>query len=149
MARFRFGDLKKQEKRDAPILRGTTPVEVREVLTGQVRGKRASDDEERFARAFNKYDVSFEFQIPLRTAYSVPGEEKKLDFLLRGYQPFEPRGFIGHYRTLGQQKEDDMREHQLNDVFRKLGWRNLKWAKYTEFGETQDSVDEYVRKEIL
>ena len=55
---------------------------VDEGLSGYVHGKTASDLEERFARALDKLDVNFIFEYEVETAYTVPGEEKLIDFVL-------------------------------------------------------------------
>ena len=53
-----------------------------ELLTGYVHGKRASDLEERFALALDHFGIQFIFQFEVASAYSLPGEEKLIDFLV-------------------------------------------------------------------
>lgn len=120
-----------------------------EGLTGYVHGKPAeSADEERFARSFDKYGLRFAYQVPIKTDYSMPEQDKQVDFIVDGIQPFEPRGRFPHHMSLAVEARDRIRELQLNEVFRQLGYRDLKYAEESEYAGGQDAVDEYVRREF-
>ena len=113
-----------------------------EGLTGEVRGKDASDLEERVARSFRKFNVRFAFKIYLPTLFSFPGQDKELDFLFWDgplLQPLGVKGYIGH-NTQAQQQDDYERESLLNIEFQKMGWmpfKDVKWPRLT----TQESTD--------
>jgi hypothetical protein len=53
-----------------------------EMLTGYVHGKKASVLEERFATALDFFGVDYIFQFEVQSAYSLPGEGKKIDFIV-------------------------------------------------------------------
>lgn len=148
MSKFRYGNYARANKRDVLALSRPQPQgKEDEGLTGMVRGKPASDLEERLARSFSKYRKRFEFQVPITIANALPDEQKMLDFLVDGYIPIEPYGFIGHYFTGGQKAYDRVREQQLNDAFRKLGWRDLIVVKFDEL-QTQYDADDFVRRTL-
>lgn len=103
-----------------------------DTLSGQVRGKKASDIEERFARAVDKlpeWGYSFRLRIsPLTHRVSgiiqnLPGEVE-IDFLLyRGSTllPIQIQGEIGHFYTAWQSVVDDEKEETINGVMRAYG----------------------------
>lgn len=148
MAKFRYGNYGKERRRDDLVLsRPQLQGKEEENLSGEVRGRPASDIEERLARSLSKYRKRFDFQVPIQVANSLPDEEKMLDFLVDGHIPVEPYGFIGHFFTGGQKAYDRMRETQLNESFRKLGWQDLLIVNYDELG-TQYDADEWVRRNL-
>jgi hypothetical protein len=144
---FRFKKLRKKLP-DAPLaaIRSRREIED-EGLTGFVHGQPAgSQDEERFARAFDKFDQSFQYQLSIPTDYSMPDQDKKLDFLIERVQPFDPRGHISHFFSIAQEAHDRVRELQLNEQFRRFGWRDLLAPKYTEY---VGQVEEYTRRNLV
>lgn len=141
---FQYGDYRETQLDDVRVARPRPPRD-EENLTGFVRGLPASDLEERMARSFNRFKIPFGFQVPIYTATSMPGDAKMVDFVVRGVQPVEPAGFVGHYRTAGQRANDRVREMFLNEVFRRIGWRPLISIKYTKLDD-QEMTDRTVRE---
>lgn len=133
---FRFGDYRDSEKREAKIARGVLR-EDEEVLTGYVRGLPASDLEERMARSLDKYKLSYQFQVEFPTAFSLPYQQRKVDFVVNGDQPLEPAGKIGHYMSIGQSAEDQLRALFLNETFAALNMKPLKTIPYWEVPDQQ------------
>lgn len=147
---FRYKKLR-QRLPDAPLEAIRTRREIEdEGLTGYVHGQPAgSQDEERFARSFDKLGISFAYQTYIPTDYSLPNNDKKVDFILEGIQPFEPYGGVHFLQPMAQEAHDRVRELQLNEVFRRAGLRDLKIAKYTEYAGGQERVDNYTRRNLL
>jgi hypothetical protein len=100
-----------------------------EVLTHKVNGKKASDMEERFARAVYKLgDWQYEFRYrisPLSHRVSevirnLPGE-LEIDFIcVRGgtVVPVLVQGEIGHFYAAWQQAFDEAKEAAINEAMR-------------------------------
>ena len=121
------------------------PLAKDENLTGFVQGLPASDLEERLARSFYRFKIPFLFQVPIETSFSLPWQQKEVDFVVRGNQPVEPDGQISHYMKKGQRADDMVRDLYLNDAFRKMGWYPIIHIKYTKL-DTQDMTDRTVRE---
>jgi len=100
-------------------------------LTGRVQGQAASDLEERFARALSRTDLGYQFQVRVRTVGGVPGQEKRIDFIVEDGPgcPVEIDGPFAHH-TAAQQGADLVREILLNEALRRRGMlpiRRVKW----------------------
>ncbi len=115
-------------------------------LNGWVHGKKASDLEERFARALNKLALEYWFQVKVYVATSPPGGGKRVDFAvdLGIWYPVEVDGPLGH-STAAQQGRDEVREMLLNAVFRHMCWAPLRRVKWWQL-ETQEMTDRIVRE---
>lgn len=103
-------------------------------LTGFVNGLKASDLEERVARALRMLNVEFGFQVPFETSGSLPGQEKNVDFVVQAggmFIPIAVDGKIGH-NTSAQKGKDSVRETLLNEVFKRYGLRPLVRIKWDQ-----------------
>lgn len=140
---FQYGDLKERKRIDLNLTRPRIPVED-EGLTGIVRGKKASDLEERFARALSKYRVRFDYQVLVMTAISVPHQEKEVDFIV-GRQPVNVHGYIGHFHTIGQRSKDIIRDLHVNEALMPLGFMPIITITAKELGRQEDA-DMFVRR---
>ena len=94
-----------------------------EMLSGFVKGKSASDLEERFARALYNKRKDFDFQRDFMTPHSIPGQEKEVDFVVYDGQP-QPIEIDGMYaHKSGEQKANDaVRDAILNETLGKYGY---------------------------
>ena len=94
-----------------------------EGLTGYVRGLEASDIEERFARALDAYEQDYIFQFEVTTAFTLPHQEKQVDFLVTTGQPrpVEIDGTWVH-KSAEQREYDSVRDAQVNQVLRPRGY---------------------------
>ena len=115
-------------------------------LTGYVNGVKASDLEERFARALRSRRITFEHQKLFNTAATLPGQEKNVDFIVHSglAYPVEIDGEIGH-KTGEQLGEDQIRETLLNEVFAQQGYQPMQRIKWWQM-ETQVDTDLIVRQ---
>ena len=97
-----------------------------ENLSGFVHGKIASDLEERFARSLDKFDVEFTFEYSVDTAYTLPGEEKLVDFILwiPIPQPVELDGIFTH-ASASKIQADRIRDDQINEILEKSGFQPI------------------------
>jgi len=109
------------------VMRPSIP-SVQEGLTGIVKGKKASDIEERFAIALDRFGIGYSFQRYVPTEYTLPDQEKQVDFIVfyreRAY-PVEIYGLYWHDGA-DEIRRDQERERQLNDVFESWGWEKLQ-----------------------
>lgn len=138
---------KRSKSRDRRTYRPTSQGTFDEGLTGLVQGEKASDNEERLARALKKRGLSFIFQVPVQTKYTLPDQEKQVDFVIsyNGIQyPLEAYGERWH-STVGDKNRDDVREAELNEEFSKYGWHPLTvvWS-YETFN--QELADKKIRE---
>ena len=113
-------------------------------LTGFVNGVRATNIEERFARALKKHGLRYRFQVEFRTAASLPGRERVVDFVVyHGLKyPVEVDGEFAH-STAAQETADRIREELLNEVFRWKCMPPLQRVKWWQL-ETQVQADAVV-----
>lgn len=110
------------------ILRPAQPAASEDGLTGSVHGKDASDIEEYFAKALDKFGISYTFQRPVQTDYSLPDQDKQVDFVVYHNNRVYPVELYGSYfhTSAGDMIKDMERERQLNEVFRRWGWEDLQ-----------------------
>ena len=94
-----------------------------EVLSGYVKGKEASDIEERFAKALDDAEKDYGFQVEFMTPFSIPGQEKEVDFVIYDGQP-QPVEIDGTYaHKSGEQKANDIaRDAILNEQLGQQGY---------------------------
>ncbi len=120
-----------------------------QALTGIVLGKRASDLEERTARALYKMNIDFLFQTEIPVTTSVLGKGKVIDFIvdIGISQPLEVDGPLGH-ATAAQQAADALRDSLLEPVLLGMGMRpimRIKWDKL----QTQVQADQNIREALF
>jgi hypothetical protein len=99
-----------------------------EGLTGFVHGLEASDLEERYARGLDQYGKEFEFQYEVYTAYTLPGEQKKVDFLVNDgeiYFPEEVDAAFTH-KTAEQKSYDRIRDEMIDEHLKTYGFQPVK-----------------------
>ena len=121
-------------------------VKEEEVLLGFVHGKKASALEERFARALDESRLQFIFQYPVYSAYSIPGEERQIDFMVFDGPvliPVEPKGGFIH-QSPSRRAEDARRTQVLNEALRRIGIRDIIELKSDE-PRDMDSARQIVR----
>ena len=131
---------------DAPAL-PQTPAEG-EGLTGFVQDKEASDLEERFSRALYAYNIDFAFQVLVDTAYTLPHQEKQVDFMVYAGQP-QPWEVDGQWihKSAEQKQYDRDRDAQIDEALRGQGY--LPVARVTEeYLGTQDGANQFVAEFI-
>jgi len=117
-----------------------------EVLSGYVKGKEASDLEERFARALYNKGKDFDFQRDFMTPHSIPGQEKEVDFVVYDGQP-QPIEIDGTYaHKSGEQKANDTtRDAILNEELGKHGYLPIIRVPGIEL-ETQEETTAIVER---
>ena len=122
-------------------------VNAEELLIGFVHGKRASDLEERFARALDESRLQFIFQYPVYGAYQIPGEENKIDFMVFDGPvliPVEPRGGFIH-ESPSKKALDGRRTQILNEALARQGIREIIQLDFDEPRDL-DSARQLVRE---
>lgn len=130
----------------------------KEVLSGEVQGMKASDLEERVARAMDKLEISYGFRVRLtsdalgdrrltRQFDSIRGEIE-MDFLPseEPHPPIFVDGQISHYLTAWQADADKVKTNAVDEFFRRVGGR--KPAVRIPFWKLidQDMADRTVRE---
>lgn len=129
-----------------------------EILTGFVNGLKASDLEERYAKALHKYDRGFEFRYRISSALvgqqrltqqfrNVEGEVE-IDFIVfDGYKtiPVFIDGQIGHYFTPDQADQDAEKTNLTNAFGQTQGWQPSVRVPYWDLYD-QDVTDRTVRR---
>lgn len=115
-----------------------------EGLTGFVQGKEASDLEERFARALSTYGLDYTFKFYVETSYTLPYQEKQVDFVVQRGQP-EPWEVDGEFthKSAEQQEYDQARDAQVNEALMPYGYRPVQRVTEEYLG-TQDGADLFV-----
>ena len=117
----------KTRRKAAPPLRRPVRKDEPETFTGIVKGQPASDLEERLARALMARKIEFLFQVPVYTAYSVPGQENIVDFVVYYDipQPLEVDGEYAH-KSAGQKEKDRMRDALIDEALQLMGFQLIK-----------------------
>ena len=103
-----------------------------ERLIGLVHGQKASDLEERFAMALEFYGIQFQFQFEVASAYSLPGEEKNIDYLVNAggiWIPVEIGSTFTH-GAVSKQEIDRKREMIINPILVQMGIQPLGDPRY-------------------
>lgn len=130
-----------------------------EELTGVVQDKKASDIEERSARAMDKIpDWKYVFLVrispltgQLTHAFrNLPGEFE-IDFLAnRGDEmlPVLIDGEVSHFLATWQKVQDEMREIVINQTLKKYGARPVVRVPYYQL-DTQERADRYFRELLI
>ncbi len=138
------------------MLRGGT----QEQLTGIVQDLKASDLEERVARALDKLDVGYEFRVRLtsdalgerrltRKFANVRGEVET-DFLVdKGGEtiPIFVDGQISHFFTKWQADEDSAKKNITDEFGQQFGWRESIRIPFWKLID-QDMTDRTIRDAI-
>lgn len=118
-----------------------------ENLTGFVRGKKASDIEERFGRALDKNPrvSNYLFQVSYIAGMNLPGEIR-LDFLVFSggtSWPIQIDGEFAH-KTAAQKAEDAIKDAILDDHLK--GQAQPVQRIDGELLDTQENADKLVRR---
>ena len=130
-----------------------------EELTKQVQGKRASDIEERSARALDKLpEWSYVFQVAINpiTGYLSPEKthlvnEVEIDFwAVRGneYKAILPDGEIGHFMALWQRSVDEEKTERINEFMKKIGQGEAIRVPFWKLTD-QETADKFYRELLL
>jgi hypothetical protein len=106
-----------------------------EVLSGNIHGMKASDLEERVARALDRLEIGYEFRARLTSdalgrreltnQFANIRGEIEIDFVCERGQttPIFVDGQIAHFMTPHQADVDKEKENATNEFGRRLGWR--------------------------
>ena len=94
------------------------PLGEQEILTGFVNGKTASDLEERFANALEEVGLDYIFQYIVETAYTLPDEGKKVDFVVNdgGTEVAVEPGASFIHGTQSEKERSRQREAIINPI---------------------------------
>lgn len=126
----------------------------KEVFAGVIQGKKASDLEERFARAMDKLGIEYQFRVrisslaagtkrKLSTAFTnLPGEVE-IDMLAEHHGrgvPIMIDGFIGHHRAPWQADVDREKKNIVDDFGKQYGWQETIRIPFYHL-ETQELAD--------
>ena len=145
---FKFPKRKVYDRIPARIPKLTKDIEG---LTGFVRGFTASDIEERFARALIRMEIGFWFQYKLKTATSLPDQERKVDFIVFHRPgktvPVEIYGDRWH-STEADRNMDRARAIEIDKEGKKNDWEKLLVAWGHELTD-QHAADQIARRMFL
>ena len=126
-----------------------------------VQGMKASDLEERAARAIDKLEIGYEFRVRLTSEFlgarrltrefnNMRGEIE-MDFLLekdtRVY-PIFIDGQISHYWTEAQADADKVKTNAVNEFGRQFGWHEAVRIPFWKL-DNQDMADRTIRELFL
>jgi len=117
-----------------------------EGLGGFVNAEPASEIEERFAIALRKRQLDFDFQHSVWTAYTLPTQERSVDFVvnLPPPTPIEIDGGIAH-KTVADKEADRMRDGVIDATMMPYGWLPITRVDGENL-QTQDDADTIVRE---
>src|SRR3990172_12636154 len=135
-------------------IHGVSRVGVKEQLTGQIQGQKASDLEERQANSYDALKVGYTFRARItsmisgsrrltKTFANLPGEVE-IDLLL-DYSPVIPvfiDGQISHFQTYWQREEDAEKTRVVNEFGSGMGWREAVRVPFVDIlnKEASDQV---------
>lgn len=98
-----------------------------DALTGLIRGEEASNLEEFFSIVLDENKKKYQFQFPIRTRFTLPGEEYTIDFILEDFPrntPVEIDGDIGHSSS-AQKAADRYRDTLIRPELRQFGLNDI------------------------
>ena len=94
------------------------------LLSGTVKGKKASSTEEYFAMGADALGWAYFFQYEIYTATSLPGQPRQIDFILFRSPIGEAVEVDGPFhRVFGEQANDTFRDSQLREPLIRLGFK--------------------------
>ena len=111
---------------------------------GVIQGKKAYSTEVMWAKAIHSTGHDFIFQYEVETAYTLPGQEKQVDFLVDGRYADEVDGEIGH-KTESQKNKDLIRDIQINNVLQQYGVNPIRRIDAAMFRD-QSKVNQMARE---
>lgn len=114
------------------------------LLSGFVRGQRASDWEEMFARVFNDYKLEFSFQVPVYIG--LPGQESLVDFVVMDIYPLEIDHAFTH-KSASQRAKDKVRDALIDERMKQYGWQPIYRAPVD--GEADYDTAEQIAKDVF
>jgi hypothetical protein len=132
-----------------------------EVLSGQIHGMKASDIEERAARALDKLAAPYDFRV--RISSDVLGQRRltrefanvrgeiELDFIveLNGrVVPIFVDGSISHFFTPAQAEADKIKTNAANEFGSRMGWHEAVRIPFWQL-QDQDTADRTIRNIFL
>lgn len=129
-----------------------------EELTGVVQNLKASDIEERSARAIDKTEWQYQFRVrisPLTGGLTdvirnLPNEFE-IDFLAsrgKSIQPILIDGEVSHFLAQWQKLQDEIRESTINNSLKQYGALPVVRVPFWEL-DTQARADRYFRELLL
>lgn len=96
-----------------------------ENLIGEVQGKKASEQEELFARALDNAGKKYIFQYEILGPVGIPGQEHEIDFIVEQKYPVEVDGLWVH-KTAQQKLKDKLRDQILDNHLNQYGFMPIK-----------------------
>ena len=114
-----------------------------ELLSGYVHGEKASKLEERFAIALDFFGLTYQFQYEVPSIYSLPGEEKNIDFLVYDggiAWPIEVGASFVH-DTTSEKDAELARTALINAILPMLGIMQITDDSYIEY-DKPESIEE-------
>ena len=111
-----------------------------EELTGFVNGEPASDLEEWSATVLREWQIDFDYEYEVYTAFTIPHQERKVDFMcyLPPMLPLEIDGEISH-KTAGDKEADRVRDATINDALRIFGTIPLERVDASGWANVEDA----------
>lgn len=134
---YKYKRLSKRKPVDVQTL--PLPTKTEEGLTGWVNGLRASDLEERLARAFRKKQLKFVFKFDTL----VPGDvfEKEIDYVVNNWPVIKAIEVYGPFSHEGQAniERDLLRASELNPVLISQGIEPIEVVWYYDIQTSEDA----------
>ena len=117
---------------------------VPEPVGGVIQGQDATSREMQWARGLERANKSYIFQYEVETTYSLPGQGKKIDFIVDNLYADEIDGEIGH-KTESQKAEADQRDILLSEALHKMGLYDIRRVDAEKFTGDK-AVDDLIRE---
>lgn len=111
-------------------------------LTGIVKGQKASENEEKFARAMDAENREYIFQFVIPTPFQVPGQENSIDFMdtTDVWTPIEIDDEFTH-KSGSARAEDQFRDQILNQEMAKEGINPIRRLRVSG----KETIDDFRR----
>lgn len=119
----------------------------KEVLSGTVRGKKASAPEERLARSLDKFGVGFMFRYVIGQPLARGSTEVDFVLMTPVVQTVQVYGEYAH-KSSEQLEEDRQKEDKIDAYFSRYGAASVVGIRDYEL-DNQEMTDLYVRTNLL
>lgn len=139
--------MKQSTHKRPPMNRERRPPEPEEV-GGLVQGKKAYATEVMWAKGLERASRSYIFQFEVPTAYTLPGKQKQVDFLVDGIYADEIDGEIGH-KTESQKAKDAERDILLAPYLQALGINSNVRRVDAQLFTDNKRIDQLIREYYL
>lgn len=130
----------------------TGEIDDEEELTGFVKGKEASDLEERYARGLDKNPAvdGYIYSYYVETPFQIPGQSNEIDFIVFAFGQKWPKEIDAEFthKTVAQKANNRRRDQLLSGILRRYGYQPIERIPGDPWLQSQERADALTRDQF-